>query len=379
MNSNLNTTNVVLTNTSKNLGIEIWNALSNLQFGNINSSNDTTSPGDIENNAGSVVGDIANGENDKTSSSDSGATTNIDNINKEADKQKVAEETAKKKAENEAAKNSAQEEAQKRLAQQRLQAEAQRKAREEKDKRDKNTAVDFILKKLYTPKKGTKASDIKDPVKRTLFKKLGKTIYEKDSDTLAKKLGVGENGPLLTRLNQLGVIEAVQAKLVTSTIKQASKIISKKYAKGSKNIPEDMIAEIGENGKEIVYRSADGSILTPLGKGDMVFTNEMSKNLWNMAQNRPLSTIPIEGRINSSNVVNNNSSSGRNLVINVGDIILNGVEDMESFKQKFPQEFGNVFAKMLATNKQIKNVLGEQVNDILMPNHNSLSAKKYIK
>lgn len=40
-----------------------------------------------------------------------------------------------------------------------------------------------------------------------------------------------------------------------------------------------------EDGGEIIYRTSDGAVLTPLGQGDMVFDNESSKRLWELANN----------------------------------------------------------------------------------------------
>ena len=40
-----------------------------------------------------------------------------------------------------------------------------------------------------------------------------------------------------------------------------------------------------EDGEELIYRTSDGAVLTPLGQGDMVFDNESSKRLWELANN----------------------------------------------------------------------------------------------
>lgn len=49
-------------------------------------------------------------------------------------------------------------------------------------------------------------------------------------------------------------------------------------------------------------------MLTPLSTGDMVFTNEMSENLWKMAQgNLPSGHIPHVSRIGATSVNNQNS------------------------------------------------------------------------
>ncbi|MDY5862615.1 MAG: DUF3597 family protein, partial [Agathobacter sp.] len=57
------------------------------------------------------------------------------------------------------------------------------------------------------------------------------------------------------------------------------------YYKGSKRIKEDELAWTQEKGQELIYRSSDGAMLTPLGQGDSVFTNDMTNTLWSFAKN----------------------------------------------------------------------------------------------
>ena len=57
------------------------------------------------------------------------------------------------------------------------------------------------------------------------------------------------------------------------------------YAKGSKYIPYDQSAWTNEYDQELIYRSTDGAILTPLRKGDMVFENEAVQRLWDISHN----------------------------------------------------------------------------------------------
>lgn len=105
------------------------------------------------------------------------------------------------------------------------------------------------------------------------------------------------------------------------------------YAKGSKNIPSNRVALTQEKGQELIYRRKDGSVLTPLGKGDKVFTNEMTENLWKMSKlfsdnsiNKnvvDVSKIPV---INSNRSVNIHFDN----FINVeGNADQNTLKDME--------------------------------------------------
>lgn len=60
------------------------------------------------------------------------------------------------------------------------------------------------------------------------------------------------------------------------------------YARGSRYIPSKRKAWTQEKGKrEVIYRASDGAMLTPLGKGDKVFTPEMSEKLWYMLKGNP--------------------------------------------------------------------------------------------
>ena len=58
----------------------------------------------------------------------------------------------------------------------------------------------------------------------------------------------------------------------------------KAYASGTSGITYKQVAWTQDGGSEIIYRSSDGAILTPLNVGDKVFTHEMSENLWKIAQ-----------------------------------------------------------------------------------------------
>ncbi|MDE7366338.1 MAG: hypothetical protein K2N24_03165, partial [Lachnospiraceae bacterium] len=62
------------------------------------------------------------------------------------------------------------------------------------------------------------------------------------------------------------------------------------YQYGSRRIHGDQWAWTQEDGRELI-RSSSGALLTPLGDGDTVFTNEMTQRLWELANG----TIPITG------------------------------------------------------------------------------------
>ena len=91
----------------------------------------------------------------------------------------------------------------------------------------------------------------------------------------------------------------------------------KAYAGGSQHINSNQLAWTQDGGGELIYRSSDGAILTPLNIGDKVFTNEMSENLWKLAQLKPM--IPTG---NARTITNNNAIA----------ITLPNVTNYEQFK-----------------------------------------------
>ena len=101
-----------------------------------------------------------------------------------------------------------------------------------------------------------------------------------------------------------------------------SEMKSHGYQKGSNKILNKELAWTQEDGQELIYRSSDGAMLTPLNKGDAVFTSEMTQRLWNMAKtpsilNNPITTLP-RGII--SNGANNNVSNDIQMSITLPNV-----------------------------------------------------------
>lgn len=114
------------------------------------------------------------------------------------------------------------------------------------------------------------------------------------------------------------------------------------YAKGSKKISKKELAWTQENGQELIYRSSDGAMLTPLGQDDAVFTNDMTKVLWSFAKN-PEMFANLSRSVQS--VPKTNVSSG---VVN-NDVVLNvSLPNVQN-----PTEFINE----LKTNKQFEKLV----------------------
>ena len=118
-----------------------------------------------------------------------------------------------------------------------------------------------------------------------------------------------------------------------TTKKKVTKAIKKKYATGTKKVLNDELAWTQDAGSELIYRTTDGAILTPLGAGDMVFTNEMSKRLWEIASGDLPSSV---GTTKVPNISSNNQST-----INLDNqisISLPNVKDYDSFKKELQND-----------------------------------------
>ena len=104
----------------------------------------------------------------------------------------------------------------------------------------------------------------------------------------------------------------------------------KAYAKGTNKVLEDGLAITQEAGSELIMH--DGSMLTPLSRGDMVFNNESSQRLWELA-NKPDNNWLLNGlndRMQDirTNTYSNHKGSGYSVVnINFGDTIIEGNAD----------------------------------------------------
>lgn len=117
-----------------------------------------------------------------------------------------------------------------------------------------------------------------------------------------------------------------------------------KYAKGSKHINEDGLVLTQEEGVELQYDSKSGAIVTPDGAhltrvhgGDMIFTNEMSENLWKLAKMNP-AQLGITSQFTKLPDMSRNVSNSGNTTIQIGDIKMEGVNDVETFGRQLREE-----------------------------------------
>lgn len=108
------------------------------------------------------------------------------------------------------------------------------------------------------------------------------------------------------------------------------------YEKGSEHIDKSQLAWTQENKREMIYRASDGAVLTKLNPGDKVFTNEMTENLWKMAQMNP--SLLTSGINYMPNLPEITKSAGTSTIVEVGDIVMNGVNDVETFGRQLREE-----------------------------------------
>lgn len=126
------------------------------------------------------------------------------------------------------------------------------------------------------------------------------------------------------------------------------------YRKGTK-AADDEWAWTQEEGSEILYRRADKAMLTPLGKGDMIWNNESTKRLWEIANdpniyNKFIDSVEAPG-INMPQPASFEKAAHMNTTasIEVGDINISlpNVTNYEDFRNSLIKD-GN-FEKSVLT------------------------------
>ena len=111
----------------------------------------------------------------------------------------------------------------------------------------------------------------------------------------------------------------------------------KGYEKGSKHIDKRQLAWTQEDKREMIYRASDGAVLTKLNPGDKVFTNEMTENLWKLAKMNP-AQMGITSQFTKLPDMSRNVSNSGNTTIQIGDIKMEGVNDVETFGRQLREE-----------------------------------------
>lgn len=130
------------------------------------------------------------------------------------------------------------------------------------------------------------------------------------------------------------------------------------YAKGTSNVPEDQFAWTQEEGSELIYRTTDGAILTPLNQGDMVFTHDMTQRLWEIAKNN----IPTGTQ--GAAVVRTTANFGDSNINAAFTINLPNVKNYDEFKKELQND--NNFEKFV-----------QEITVGRLNGNNSLNKRKY--
>ncbi len=236
-------------------------------------------------------------------------------------------------------------------------------------KKQQEDAMNFIKKNVEDAAKVAKNKKKKDfsalnqvlyDNQGKLYKGKGKVLSGAKMKELAKLIGIThndgkKNGNLYQKLKSLGI---------------------KGFADGSRHIAQDQLALTQERGEELIFRSSDSAVFTPLGAGDMVFTDEMSKNLWDISKIPPeelmkhVNIAPVLPDMPTSVLATVNNQRVGDIHIDMGGIIMNGVNDPASFAQELNRQ--------LSSNPQTIGILQMQSVEAVSGSHNYYDAVKRI-
>lgn len=148
----------------------------------------------------------------------------------------------------------------------------------------------------------------------------------------------------------------------------------KGYYTGSKYIDEDQWAWTQEKGREVIVRK-DGSVLTPLSKGDMVLNNAATETFYKLMNNPKIMEMldsmimpQISAGTSLPNLVNKGVNNTQSVEINLGGIQMYGVND--------PEKFAVQLQHALKTDRMSEKIVQSIAWDKAM-GRNSLSKHRY--
>lgn len=106
------------------------------------------------------------------------------------------------------------------------------------------------------------------------------------------------------------------------------------YASGTRRVQDDDYywTQEGLGKNELIQRKSDGAMLTRLGKGDMVFSSDMTKRLWELAKN-PAPYVNTDG-IKTPNISSNVTYGDSNVDITFNVPNVTNAEDFMKTLQK---------------------------------------------
>ena len=213
-------------------------------------------------------------------------------------------------------------------------------------------ALSYLKAHLKSTK--AKRSSLSD-LNKKLYDNFGKKVLsEAQMKELAKILNVKydnqkSSGKLYKKLKSIGI---------------------KGFQTGSSYITKDQLAFLGEAGYEIQFDKSKG-ILLEVGVGDKIFTADMTKNLWAMAQVHPndlLKSLDISPVIPVTSPAFQPEKSG-DVTIDMGGISMYGVNDPETFAKNLTEAMNN--------NTTVRKTLLNNTVETLSGRYNSLSGRKF--
>lgn len=205
-------------------------------------------------------------------------------------------------------------------------------------------ALDYIKAHASATKKKP-ASDLN----KKIYDNFGKKVLSlKEAKELAENLGIKydnakSTGKLYKKLRSLGV---------------------KGFKVGSPYIPYDQLAFLGEGGNELHF-DRDKGILREVGQGDMVFTADMTKNLWEMANADPSKIFGVNmARDNNASMQANGNPGGVNINVGgltFGDLTLPDVTNSEEFAGSVRQVMRKAICDDYRTKKCFSEAISSQM------------------
>lgn len=232
-------------------------------------------------------------------------------------------------------------------------------------------AAKYIRKNMDPAKQ--KRKDLSDVNKKIYDMTGGQTLNGNELEGLSKKLGIThnnatKNGNLYQKLNEIGLFDDGW-KIRNNSITHVGTAIGDldSFAKGEKNVSKDMLAITQEAGFEFI-RTDDG-MLTPLKKGDSVFSHDQSENLWEMSKHDPADLFSGARMVETMTPTPVSKSFVDVGGITIGDVILKDVQH--------PNQFVNELKNVIKNNRSVKGVINETIDEHLIKGHNSLSVNKW--
>lgn len=181
----------------------------------------------------------------------------------------------------------------------------------------KYKALDYLANHLNA---GSKTADEYSDVNKALFTQYSGMVLSGDEmKELAELLGVKYNN----------------AKSSGNLYKKLKSLSIPGFKVGSRYIPDDMLVTLGEDDMTELHFDADKGVLRQVGKGDKVFTNEMTNRLWELAQPN---AFDFTSKLIPANFPTATRNTSENINVTFGDIQMYGVNDPDAFAKQLREE-----------------------------------------